>query len=270
MHMGTLTIETLEEIQKTAVAASGAKDKLQLVPVPGSKIGEFAAVKPNGEFEMMTPEQRPPDRRHKLLSIEELSAYIEYAKGTLQATPVVYYSPDGIAVVLNDGTESLRADTATIELKPTKAHTTLKQSADKWLQQKDFIRLLRISLADCLGEDGAQLVKVLRLVNFKGGSSGFGKVEHGRESMGKDIEDEVTSDAGPIPEQVTLLVRLYEDRGLQTRFPVRCAVEINSREALFNLSPLAGSIEAAVDEQMSAIGSLIDQATDCPVFYGTP
>lgn len=268
--MQQLQTEALKLIQDTAIASSGAKDKVQLVPVPGSKIGEFAAVKPNGEFEFCVPTREPVPRKHGLLTVGQVGTFVKYATENLDAKPIVWYGTDGVHVVLNDGKTSLREDVAFVSLRRTKAHDYLIIAADNYLPQKQFIRLLRLKLSDCLRDDEGRLIKILRLLNFKEGQTGYGKVEQGRESMGHDIEAEVTSDMGPIPEEITLSVRLYDDVCLQSRFPIRCDIDINAREGLLSLAPMAGALEKAVEDQMTALGSLLESDCDCEVFYGKP
>lgn len=271
--MRQLEVDALKLIQETAIASSGAKDKVQIVQVPGSKIGELAAIKPSGEFERFLPATRPPDRRHYLASVAEVGPFVEYATKELSAKPVIWYAPCGVSIVLDDAPESLRADQVGVKFRKTKAMERLEVLAEgeTWLGQKAFLRMLRVTFGDCLQEEGEQLLRLLKLVTFKSSNEGYSKAEMGRESIGRDVEHELKAEAGQIPEQITLLVRPLDDPALTVRYPVRCAVEISLPEVTFTLIPTAESLERVLADAMDALCTMLEaQCGGVPIFHGLP
>jgi hypothetical protein len=152
----------------------------------------------------------------------------------------------------------------------TQSYATLMGVGAKWLSQKEFVRLLRITLADAATDSSRHLLKAARVISFSATSGGKALAEHGRQSLGRDIEEQVTSEVGDIPEEVEFSVRLFTDPGLTRRFPVRCAVDINAKDATFNLSPLAEQLDDALSQQLELIGDQLRGEVKCPVFRGRP
>ena len=265
--MNALEKDTLELLQATAVAAADAKGKASVLTLPpGSK--EYAIIKGSGDIELH--ELPPRERKHRLYSVQEVPAFVNEIQARLAGNLVtVWYSQEAVTVLIDDGPDSVRTDCARVELLLTKEMKCLRAVAEKWLSQRELIRLLRIDLADSIGAWGAELVCVLRSIDYGESVGGKGKVEHGRESMGREIENEVRSELGAIPETITLSVRLYEDPALRRRFDIRCALELNPRDGLFQLVALPGQISDALEAQMESIGSLLGECV-CPVYYGTP
>jgi len=272
--MQQLQVDALKLIQETAIASSGAKDKVQILAIPGSQIGEVAAVKPDGTFERFLPATRPPCRRHALRSVAEIGPFVEYAKQQLAAQPVIWYAEEGVSIVFDDSPDSLRHDHASVPLNHTKAFERLQVLAggDSWSAQKSFIRMLRVVFGECLPEEsGEQLLKTLRLISFKSTNTGYNKAEHGRESIGRDVERELQADAGEIPEQVTLHVRPFDDPALTLRSPVRCALEIDPDECKFTLVPMAEALEKLIADAMDTIHTMLEsQCGGVPIFHGSP
>jgi len=141
----------------------------------------------------------------------------------------------------------------------------------KWLDQKGFIRLLRIDLYGCLEQEQA-LVPNLRRVKFSAGSSGTGVVLAQKASLTKEMQAELTTDAGEIQEWVNVDIQVFEDPAF--RAVVKCALEINPESNTpFALVPLAGEIERAIRSAEAEVGILIAQAIgdkEVPVYYGCP
>lgn len=266
--MTALNSKTLQIIQDTAVKAAAAGGKVAVVPLPGEARGEFLVVKPDGSYERMKP--LPSARRHVLGGVDEVGQYVGDAIDRLNASPVIWYSEKEIAIVLDDSTESDRSDTVRVPLTFTDELKLLKAIGESWVTQKEMIRLLRVNLADTLNAAGVELIKTLRAMSFGSSTAGHGKFEHGRESLGRDLENEVRSEYGPIPEELTLAVRVFTDRALDKRYPVRCALEIDPKDATFNLTAYPRELQNAIDAQLSAVGSLLEKDAKGPVYLGTP
>lgn len=257
--------DTLDLIQKTAVNASGAKDKIVVLPYPNDPLQRSVLVSPDGTFTEVEP--GPAPRKVTLLSVDQVLGFCESHRDNCS----VWISPSRVEIVIDDSKESRRLERAVVPLDRTIANQTLQTFLDDEteLDQKSFIRVLRLKLFDCLDKEGRDAITVLRTINFSNSTTGHGVVEKSRESLGREIEAEVRSDAGEIPDELLLNIRLYEDRALQRRFTIRCALEIDSRKATFSLCPLPGQLEDAVATQMQMISEMLVDSCD-RVFFGTP
>lgn len=259
--------EALNVLFKTAQQAAGAENQAMVIELPGVP-GKVAVVNASGVLTFH--DKLPPKRAHALGSIAEVKGFVDFAKDQLEGTPSVWYDEDGIVVVVQDDADSQRIDTAKVAFEPTQTHEVLREIGEKWFRQKDFVRLLRVTLADAATDSTRHLLAVSRVLGFSNSTAGHAKVEHGRQSLGRDIEDQVTSEVGDLPDEVTFSVRLFTDPVLSRRFPIRCAVDIDPAAATFNLAPLAEAFEDAVDEQLALLGEQLHGELECPVFRGRP
>lgn len=259
--------EALNVIQDSARLAAGAVNKVAVVTLP-QEPKKYAVVKADGTVEFR--DVAPADRKHCLGEIGEVAGFVKFAEESLKGKPSVWYAPDGVIVVVADAPDSHRADRAVAPLIGTQTYATLLAVGAKWLAQKDFVRLLRVTLADAATDSSQQLLKAARVISFSATSGGKALAEHGRQSLGRDIEEQVTSEVGDIPEEVEFNVRLFTDPGLTRRFPVRCAVDINAKDATFNLCPLAEQLDDALSQQLELIGEQLRGEVACPVFRGKP
>jgi len=262
--------ETLQTIQHTAVKAQGATGKIQILDLPQERDGRYGVVDADGSFQVV--DAAPDFRRHQIASVDEVAAYVAYASERLGANPVVWYDDNLVQIVLDDTPESSRRDCTTVHLLQTpqwKLLIDLAAASRSW-SQKQFIRLLRIELSGCLGQDGPEIIKVLRTIDYGSATAGKGNIQHGRESLGQELESEVRSAAGEIPEQILLRVRTFKDPALDSKWPIRCAIEIDSRSGEFELCPLPDELEEAMVEQLDVIGTLLNNSVQCPIFRGRP
>ncbi|MEO1063772.1 MAG: hypothetical protein AAFZ07_20330 [Actinomycetota bacterium] len=269
------SVETLEKIQDTAVKASGADGKLQVVDLPGPP-GTYALVKPSGHHEVRRAE--PGARCHQLRSVEEVGGFVTEATERLGGvSPTVWYDEDGVVVVLDDGPGEHREHRCEVvldwspEFRLLRALGGLDGGSPRALSQRELIVTLRTRFAACLDDAGRELIRVLRTIRFSDVSGGNATVETGRESLGRDLESEVRSEAGDIPDEVVLDVRIFDDPALQRRQTVRCLLEINTREVTFELLPYGDEVERVIEDQLVAIRTLLEAGLDgIPVYAGRP
>lgn len=108
--------------------------------------------------------------------------------------------------------------------------------------QADFIRMLRVSLN---GAVPGSFISTCRSLKFSKTDNGSAKVEHGKESMGREVNRSVMTEDGAFPDEVILTLTAYEECvGPEWIFPVRCAVDIDIDTCCFTLTPLAGEMSA--------------------------
>ncbi len=247
--------------------AAGSANQATILELPGLP-GMFAIVNAAGDLKEY--DKFPPKRLHTLGSVAEVKPFVDFAAETLDASPSVWYSEDGIVVVLTDDKMSQRDDQAKVTFEPTQTHETLRAIGERWFPQKDFVRLLRVTLADAATDSTRHLLAVSRVLGFSSSTAGHGTVQLGRQSLGKDIEDQVTSEVGDLPDEVVFNARLFTDPNMTRRFAIRCAVDVDARNATFNLAPLAEAFEDAVDEHLALLGQELSGELECPVFRGRP
>lgn len=259
--------DALRVLFDEAKRAAGSANQATILEPPGLP-GSFLLVTADGKVEAR--DKMAPKRSHLLGSLTEVKEFVEFATEKLQASPSVWYSESGVVIVLNDTAHALRQDQAVVKFEPTQSHDLLRGIADHWYPQKDFVRLLRVALADAATDSTRRLLAVSRVLGFSNSVAGHGKVELGRQSLGRDIEDQVTSEVGDLPEEVTFNVRLFTDSSLTRRFSIPCAVDVDARNATFNLAPLAEAFDDAVADQLALIGQELEGELTCPVFRGRP
>lgn len=204
-----------------------------------------------------------PFRKHTAGQVDSL---IEVAARFQEDAPVVWVSEDSVVVVLDD--EGHRAHLTTLPLVKSDLFDRLFKLADEpeWLDQKAFIRLLRVDLAGTL-PPGVLLDKVRKL-SFENSSVVSGSVARDRESMGRSLTSQVKADS-ELPETVTIVAPVFQ---LDAPYPIVCAVDVDAARGLLQLLPLPDEIERA---KRSAINGLIDRlqkslAETTHVYHGKP
>lgn len=265
--MEGMSVETLKQIQETAVKANGAKDKVQIIELPEEPKGVYGVVLEDGTYQRT--EAAAGSREVILKSIDQVPTYVETAKSDLKGKPAIYFNETFVRVIQDDGPDSLRKDCAVVGLPRTPECVLIGEVSNTFFLQKDFIRLLRVDLADCKTQEIMQLINVCKAIDFSSTKKGSASVDHGRESMGFDIQDEVISKAGDIPEEVQIDLRIYEDRALDHRYKITCIVDVDAQTGQFKLTPKPAEIRKAVEQEMAAIENILGEC-DCPVYFGSP
>lgn len=186
----------------------------------------------------------------------------------------VWYSFDGVRVLVDDAT---RNESAFLALKPSKQLETLaKFDNDGWknaaMNQAEFILLLRTVFAK--SGPSAGLLPVIRNLKFRSQMETAGVVQHGKSSVGKAIDQQV-SGATELPETIIFDIPVFES-GFLFMAQIEVALEINLAAERFHLIPLPGSI--AITKQMAcdAIGAFLsdsinaDGAVHGQIYRGQP
>lgn len=255
--------EVLTNLQETAVKAAGASGKVAVVKLEREPEDVYGIVTPDGKLERIVAESRP--RRHKLVSLAEAILYAN-DKGKPEKS-VIWFDRDGVVILLDDET---RRDQANLSLDYT-PQLLLLQSLEKnknTFEQQEFRRLLRIDLAGCRPDDA--LFNWVSDMRWSVAGESGGRLTHQKDSMGSDLEHEAMSDYGQCPEEIELSIRIFDDPALLSRRPVRCSVEVLTKERRFRLLPLPLAIHDAIEQELDVVGEGIRKAVKCKVFRGCP
>ena len=288
----------IQSIAHLAEKAVGAKDKIQLVPIPNHPDGDLLVVKPDGSHSTLHVPGKP--RVTFLRSVDQVAPYATEAVERWNANPIVYYDQSSVVVVL-DESNLLRqnAGLASVALQPSFHYKLLKGYADDrakaWQTHKQFMQTLRIDLQTAMEELAWQhAVRACEQLESDDATQTRSTSMRTRESLGKDILQEIRSSAGEIPERLVLKIRLFKDPALVQTRQIICGLELDPGSSRFAILPLDNELENAMDEEMAYLGDLlrgslggtkrltiIDKAEDdawpddsksrpIPVFYGTP
>lgn len=264
--MNALDRDTLELIQETAVKAGGATNKVHVVDLGEFENGKYLIVDGNGEIKTHLA---PPIRGHRLSSVGQIVPLLQFADSDSGS---VWISETQITILFDD---ERRLDQAKLPLVKTAEFAALASISEKWLDPKSFVRSLRTTFYRALGPQREQIIKTFRSLNFGESVQGRAKIEHGRESLGRELESEIRSELGPIPEMLALDIRVFEDPDLTARERVECAVELDARNGNINLCPLPEEMQQAVQANLERIADRVtNQATEAGievgVLLGTP
>lgn len=266
--MELLNPESLKTIQETAVKAEGAKGKVEVINLPNEPNHIYGVVYPSGELEVV--EATPPPRLVMLSSVDQIEDYHTMARTSKnsEGKDAVYFSEEGVVLLLDDSQESQRKDRVIACLKKTEEFELIENIEVDSFTQKEFILLLRTTLADCVTPDVNKLIAACKAVDFSSTRKGSGSVGHGKESLGLDIMEEVTSRAGEIPEGINLSVRVFDDRSMTQKHTLKCLVEIDVQQGTFQLLPLKSDLRDIMEKEMKFLQNMLGECS-CPVHYGT-
>lgn len=223
--------------------------------------GRKVYVDQAGKIETIDVE--PALRAHKVASLDDLIA----AAKRWNANPTLWVSDTAI-VLMPDDTD--RRDKVTLALEKSAAYRRL-EALEKCpdLNQLEMLRTLRIDLAGTANR--ANLITVIRSLKWKQSSSGNVDVQQGKESLGKQIENEVTG-AGEIPEAVIVACAVYSNPGESAkRYPVACDLEVVPADQAFRFRPVADELRNVLTlAQGDMVAALRTALPSVPVFFGTP
>lgn len=266
--MAVLDRAVLEFLANQAVRANGAAGKVAVEPLNNYGFAhEIGVTKADGSFEV---QQIPaPVRDYTVTAISEIIPVCDHLKNVLGATPVLWIAPTGVVVKLHDNDESKRwGDTASLNFEPTEQYQMLQRGIVQQTQ-KDFLRTLRQKFFPALGETATTLLPALKAISFKNGIAGKSVVGQGRESMGREIEQEVISSVGNIPEMVELTFSLYKDPSISIPQKIVCDLEVDAVNQTFSLTPLSGELDNAALRVRDHLLKILSGGS-YPVFLGMP
>lgn len=245
--------DALELIQETARDADSTQRVMEL----------RNAVLLNTKGVLAEQKNGLPARRHKANDLDSFAAIVE-AYGALDSA-AVFHADNSVTGVLDASSESYRDDRVTWSLTVSEKFNALTKSAPQPRGHADFVRFLVQTLRDELDAAAPGLLGTLRNLKFRSGDEQSGDVKQGRESMGRQIEAEVTG-AGELPETVKISVRRWA--ALEYVAVVECLLVLDLQERRLSLRPLADQLEVAENDAQAWLHGKLTDAVGCPVYYG--
>lgn len=210
-------------------------------------------------------EAEPAPRDH---SARNLQPIIAWAK-EVGTTCSIWFSRCGITLLMD---EDNRRDKVSLDLNLSPQMVKVLELQTKNIfSQRELIFLLRTTFARCQDKCPAFL-KALRDLKFKVNSEGGGNIQHGKTSIGKSVMQEVLQQ-DLLPEYVTLVVPIFENAYFALPQSIEFAVEIHPAEEKFQLIPIPGAIEDAIERAEAEIGLKITamlEGANVGVYYGEP
>lgn len=263
-----LDTESLKLIQETAVKAAGTEVKNRVCvrdTLPDKT--KWLLIDKEGNSTLLDVSQ--PLRLHKLLSVQEVVAFARFAKADLGSSPIVWIGEQVVTVTLDD--RRLFADRAIYSFRPTGEWLLIDELTQRMdgHDQKKFLRLLRVDLAECFARDDQRLLLINNVRKVRAQQS----TNLGNGSGSYDATLASSSDTAiDWPDNLDLLVRLFDDPALTLREPIRCAFDVEPMPPRFVLSPLTAHIARALGNTLELASQTIraELKDEIPVFLGQP
>jgi hypothetical protein len=250
--------EAIQHVESLAQRAASAR----VVNIPGD--GKTAFVEQNGSLARIPV--TPPLRQHTVASVADLVKSAERWEHEEWGN-VVWISCDKLVLVIDD---SDRRETVTMPLVESYVFSRIKALAkNPVVDQAALVRLLRVDLRGVV--NATALLTAVRKLKFRQAESGHADIQHGNESMGRQIEAEVTG-ADAIPDSLVVETNLYSNPGLdEQKFTIGLDLEIDVKNQRFLLRPVPDEIEKVTAAQLASIRAEIEEAdSELPVFFGRP
>lgn len=253
--------ELLEKIEALSVAAKGT----HVLHPDAEPKHRYMVVRPNGLVEWQ--DAAPEPRKHTARSLHTIVEAAEKLKDArVGVRPAVWYSRHGVVLLTDDGDRRDRV-TMPLAFSPPLLDLMSREARRQSVSQAQFVSLLRTTLAKTVR---GNLLEIVRKVNFVQNAAGNSELQHGKSSIGKSLQSELTG-AAIIPEYATFDVPVFAGHFIAVR-PVECALEVDAAMQTFTLVPLPLQIEGAVASAEGALGDFLGEALgeEFAVFYGEP
>jgi len=241
-----------------------------IVRPPAEPPHVYGVRKPDGTICWRTAEPMPG--HHKAFTLQAIADVVkENSGGEDTDAPEVWYGPEAVVARFGDGLRS----SITLSLGFSEPYLRLaawKQQGNA-VSQPNLVRELKTTFADCLERSG-NLAESIKRVKFQTGQTINSEIGHGRASLGKEIEGQVTG-VGIIPEYVVFSLPVFANPCFQAlRAGVRCAIEPDPATGTFRVAALPGELEGAADAAMEGVKGelvgLLGGEGKFPVYYGKP
>lgn len=249
----------LSDLVKTLVGLGREAAEGLVIAVPG--VSKEAYLVRNGQSQLVPIP--PPQVAHKLFGLADLvSAAGDKA---LAKAPVVFYNPEAVMLVLD---REDRREQVTLLLKFSELWRDL-QGLAKGLEfdTKEAIRFLRFKVGE---EQVGDLIASLRRIDFTRKSTGSRTVEHGRETLGRSVEETVQQ-ADKIPTSFVVAVNPWSNPGCkQFVAPLQVGIELDASKERIIFQALPGAFEEGLHSATLELGAQLRELlpAEVPLYHG--
>lgn len=240
-------IEAIKEMSREADAGT-------LLPV--KSVRRKSLLIHHGTHEWL--DNDPPTRQHKVESLDSLIAIATRFKETCS----IWHAENAVSVMIDD---QWRDDEVTFILEKSSAwHAAMKLKEPR--AQGELIDLCRMELKDVVMESHPELIALFKNVKFKRRDESGAVIDHGRESLGRELEQQVTG-TDKLPEEISLMLRPYV--AVESESAVRFAMKISYQQEKFSFRSVGDDVSNAIDAAQNVMAERFEGVTD-KVYYGTP
>ena len=195
-----------------------------------------------------------PMLKRTATTLASFSALLDRFGTTL---PTVFVGDDAIVAVLDDDD---RRELLECPFELSTEVKMLKRLADG-IDQKGLVRSLRTALAGCCTNE--QIVSVFARLQFRRRNDGTATVEHGRESLGRDVERQVQSPEHELPEILVFrMPLLLQPADIASDVEIRVAVDIDVDHERIALIPIGDSISRQFQQLQRQIAERLGENAD--------
>jgi hypothetical protein len=225
--------------------------------------------------ELTRYEGSPGFRNH---AASDLTTIVALAKEFLRIkdnTVSAWVTPQEV-VLLHDDDD--RRSRTTLKLQLSKQLQQLKvwENTNTYFDTSALLLKLRTMFAEPPSKDLSELALAITAAKFTRYSETDVKVDHGKSSVGKKLQQELQPSQKPIPTDILLSVPIYAGIKYGPSTTIRLAVEPNLEDQNYALIPMAGSYDTALkagEDQL--VSQLLREVGDAHegtfvVYRGTP
>lgn len=206
----------------------------------------------------------PPLRWHFVDSVLDLCV----AANKWATNGTVWLGEDEVVLIVDDADRRERVTLPLVKSHVFQAVEELENTPFR--DQPSLIRLLRREFRK--SPQATTLLASIRQIKFRRGESGHSDLQHGNESMGRTIEEEVTG-AADILDELMLPLSVYANPGeRETVVSVAFTLDIDVQGKRFAVKPQPDEVSMAVGLALASIRKAIVAGgpKDIPVMYGRP
>jgi hypothetical protein len=246
-------ISKIAELTRKAHAA-------EVVKIPG--VDRVVHLRVGDEIREIAVEA--PKRMPTVDGVEDLIAMLK--RKDIAPLPEVYVASSEVRAHLDGGK---RVEFVSLPLPRTRRWMALLALlSHPAMSVADAIKLLRF---DLYGPHATTLLPMLRRVDFSRASTGRVTNEHGRESLGREVEAKVQG-AGEIPEEFAVRLPVFDVQGLrQIEQSVTIRIHLAPGEEKIEFHPLEDELRLAESLALEAVFmSLSSSLPEVPIFRGRP
>lgn len=206
-----------------------------------------------------------PPRQHSFVTIEGfVEAVKKYGEG---ANPTVYVSLAVVVAVLEDDNSGHRDSRITLKLTPSQVFAELERMGTP-MKQEQMVRHLRTTLSLCQwNKPIREAIEVIKWIRNDAGNS---DVSSGRNSLGREVQAEVSGLKSPIPETVSCTFLPYPTIDGIAPIAVTCNLIVDHTAQTFLLQPQPHAVDKARNDAQGLMLERMAEQLDCDCFIGTP